>query len=218
MKTRLTITFSLLFSYTFGQSLTNISGRIVDETGNFIYNAALHYGKDNVNQNTSYTDRQGRFNLAYPNPQQFWYFFYIEKDGFLPKSVLIDISPKDIILKNPIILRSRKGFWYDSKQIDSTHIGITVREAIKKYKLDTTQCFLSNEPIGTYRGFSTEFADSSEVFFSIKSFFSKTRIKMIDILDLKITGFGIADTKGNERVVGAGHVRPNPYFAEHSTQ
>ena len=37
---------------------------------------------------------------------------------------------------------------------------------------------------------------------------------MIDILDLNITGFGMADTNGNERIIGKGFVFANPYYLE----
>jgi hypothetical protein len=174
----------------------------------------LHYGRDNATEDTAYTYNKGRFKIAYPNPQQFWYYIYLERVGFLPKTVFIDLSPTDIFLKNPIVLRSRKGFWYDPKLIDSTQLGITVREAFTEYRLDSSECALVDEPPGVYRSFHTEFADSSIVNFSIKSFFSSRRIKMKDIMDLSITGFGITDTNGNERIIGRGFAVSNPYFAE----
>ena len=214
MRTLLTITFLLLFCFVFGQQPTNISGAVIDEYGQPVSNAIIHYGKEYVSDDTAYTDKQGRFKVAYPNPQRFWYSFSIERNGFLPKTFFIDLSQNDIVLKKPLVLRSRNGSWYDSKQIDTTHIGITVREAITRYKLDIDNCMLSDEPPGVYRGFHTELADSSAVCFSIKGFFSKKRIKMIDILDLNITGFGMADTNGNERIIGKGFVFANPYYLE----
>jgi hypothetical protein len=216
MKTLLTIAFILLFDFAFGQRPTNISGSIVDENRKPVSNAIIHYGKDYIYNDTAYTDNQGKFNVAYPNPQRFWYSFSVERIGFLPKTYFIDLSSKDIVVKNAFVLRSRKGFWYDSKQIDSTHVGITVRDAIKKYKLDIEACILWDEPPGKYYGFSTELADSSYILFTIQGYFSKEkRLKISDVLDSKIKGFGIAETNGNERVIGNGFINhANPYFIE----
>src|SRR5205809_509321 len=92
MKTLLTINFSLLFAFSFGQKPTNISGTIVDENGKPVVKAIVHYG--NTTSDTAYTDNQGRFRVAYPNPQQYWYYFHIDRKNFLPKSFFVDLSQK----------------------------------------------------------------------------------------------------------------------------
>ena len=70
----------LFFNAGSGQSVTHISGRIIDETGTAINNAVIHYGKSL----TTYTDKEGQFVVPYQNPQRFWYFLYIESVGHLP--------------------------------------------------------------------------------------------------------------------------------------
>jgi len=209
MNTLLTITFILFFFFSFGQRPTNISGTIVDENGKPIANAVLHYS------DTAYTDKQGRFKVAYPNPQQYWYYFHIERKDFLPKSIFVALSSKNIVINKPIVLRSRMGFWYDPKKIDSTHIGMTVKEAIKKYKLDIDMCLLWDEPPGAYHNFTTELADSSYACFTFQGIFTiEKRLKMKDILDRKITGIGISFTNGTEKIFGNGFARDNPYLVE----
>lgn len=188
MKTLFTISILISFYLTYGQAPTIISGILVDEKGNPVEAAMFHYGLNNATEDTSYTDKKGSFKIAYPNPQKNWYYFYIEREGFLPKTLFIDLLPSDINIDTPIVFRSRKGHWYDSKQIDSTHLGITVRQAIQKYKLDINACRVINEPPGVSRGFRTELADSSYVCFMINRYFDMTMQKMNNILDSTIIG------------------------------
>ena len=215
MKTLLlTITFLLQLISVLGQRPTNISGFIVDENGKPVSNAMIHYGEDYVRDDTAYTNMHGRFKVAYPNPQRFWYSFTIQKNGFLPKTFFIDLSTKDIVLKKPFIIRSRKAFWYYAKEIDSTHLGIKVKDAISRYKLDIDECLLWDEPPGSYHNFTAELGDSSYITFTFKGIFSKERLKMIDVLNREVTGIGIGFTNGTLKQFGKGHARENRYFVE----
>jgi len=206
-----------LFQFAHAQVPTIITGKLVDEKGIPVEAAMFQYDSKNLMRDTSYTDKKGQFKIAHPPPKNNWYYFYIEKDGFLPKSIFIDLSSKNIRIDTPIVLRSRKGFWYDSREIDSSHLGITVRQAIQKYRLDINDCGLINEPPGVYRGFRTELGDSSYVCFMIQGYFDARRQKMTNILDSTIIGIGIADTFGNEKYYGRGftwHGIYNPYYIE----
>ena len=208
MKLLLTISLTALFAVSHGQGLTNITGKVVDENGKAVSRASVRYGDD-----TAYTDLKGQFNINYPNPHQNWYYLYFERKDFLPKAVFIDLSAKDLVLNTPIVLRSREGFWYDPKQIDSTHIGMTVKEAIATYKLDIDMCELWDEPPGAYHHFTTELSDSSEICIVFPGIFNmKKRLTMTDILDRRITGIGIAFTDGTEKIVGNGFTHRNPYL------
>jgi hypothetical protein len=203
-----------LFSITaFGQPATIISGTIVDESGYPADNVMIHFNGD-----TGCTDKKGYFQIAYPNSEKYKYFFYLEKEGFLPKTFSLPLSTAPILMNIPVVIRSRKSFWYDSNQIDSTHPGITVREAIEKYKLETGQCSMVDEPPSVYRGFRTELADSAYLFFLVRKFHSTTRLKITNFLDSTIIGIGVADTKGNEKHFGKGFLWNggvyNPYYIE----
>jgi len=217
MKTLFTITILISFYLTYGQAPTIISGTLVDENGRPVDAAMFHYGLNNATEDTSYTDKKGRFKIPYPNPQKNWYYFYIERDGFLPRTLFIKLSTSNIHIDTSIILRTRKGYWYDSKQIDSTHLGITVRQAIQKYRLDINSCRVINEPPGVSRGFRTELGDSSYVSFMINRYFDTTIQKMTNILDSTIVGISVADTNGKDRYYGRGFLwrgTSNPYFIE----
>jgi hypothetical protein len=214
MKALLAIAFLLLLGDAIGQRPTNISGSIVDENGNPISYAMIHYGINYVRNDTTYTNKQGRFKVAYHNPQRFSCSFTIEKEGYLPKTFLIVLSEKDIVLKRPFVIRSRKGFYYDAKCIDSTHLGITVKEAIVKYKLDIAECLLWDEPPGSYHMFTSELSDSSYICFTFKGMFSKEGLKMKDVLEREITGIGIGFTDGSNKEFGTGHALENPYYVE----
>jgi hypothetical protein len=213
MKYLLQILISLLSSITFGQSHTIISGKVVDEKGRPVDSVMVHFSGD-----TGYTDKKGCFRVAYPGSEKYKYFFYLEKEGFLPKRFSLPLDTVPVLINTPVIIRSRKAYWYDSKQIDSTHLGITISEAIRKYKIDTSQCYVVDEPPGMHRGFRTELADSAYLFFLIKGFYSQTRLKMIHLLGSTIIGIGVADTKGNEKYFGRGFLWNggvyNPYYVE----
>lgn len=214
MKPLLTTIFIAIVHFLFGQKPTNISGSIVDQNGKPVVNATIHYGEDYVRDDTAYTDKKGRFKVAYPNSQRFWYSFTIEKEGFLPKTFYVDLSKNDIVLKKPFVIRNRMAYWYDATKIDSTHLGIKVKDALAKYNLDTTECILWDEPPGSYHTFTAELADSSYIRFTFQGIFSKERLKMNDVLDRVITGIGIGFKDGTVKEFGNGHARENPYFVE----
>ncbi len=101
-----------------------------------------------------------------------------------------------------IILRSRKAFWYDSKKIDKSHLGISVSDAINRYKLDIGMCSMVQSPFGIYRGFTAELADSSTICFEIKKVVSDSNFIITHFLDFKIIGIRITNIKGKERLYG----------------
>ena len=217
---RSVILIALLFFLTVvhGQAPTIISGKIIDERGKPIDSAMLYYGKDNLNDDTAYSDLNGEFKISYPTPVKYKYYFYIEREGFLPKSISIDTSNVVIKIDTAVVLRSRKGFWYDSRQIDSTHLGMTFRQAVLKYKLDLNSCSLIQEPIRVIRGIRTELGDSSWIFLMTKAFYDSSIYKIENLLDSTIIGIGVADTKGNQRYYGRGFYWSagiyNPYDVE----
>jgi hypothetical protein len=208
MKTLLHLLSLFLFVSSFGQGSTRITGTVVDENRKPVMHAAVHYNHD-----TTYTDEKGQFSVLYPS-HEYFYFHFVRKD-YLPKSFFARQVHSDTILQIPIVIRSRKNFWYDAHTIDSTHLGITVKEAIVKYKLDAEQCIVWDEPPGKYHTFTAELGDSSYLSFTFQGIFSKEkRIGMEDILDRKITGIGIAFTDGTEKEIGVGRAWDNPYFIE----
>lgn len=209
MKLPLATIFFLICSLSFGQIPRIVRLSVVDEGGKPVKNALVFYG--HRLDDSTFSDKKGQFNVSCPDSQICGYYFHIKRKGFLPKSFNLDISS----INKPIVLRSRKGFWYDARNIDSTHLGITVKEAISKYKLDIEECLLWDEPPGSYHNFTTELGDSSYIRFTFKGVFTKEkRLKMTDLLDRVITGIGIGFTDGTEREIGNGYARQNPYFVE----
>jgi hypothetical protein len=213
MSRLLLISLLLFANLVTGQPVVYIHGKIVDERGKPVRHATLIYG--DYKMDTVYSNNRGRFRLTYPNPHFDWFFLKIEKDRYLRKSVLPNITSKDMTLEAPILLRRRKAFWYDSKKIDSADIGITVKEAIRKFKLDIDMCVLWSEPPGRYHHFMAELSDSSYAYFTFKGPISKEKgVKMTDILDIQITGIGISFIDGSNKIFGDGIVDGNPYVVE----
>ncbi len=209
MKFLILIAFLFSSCSIFGQKPTNITGKVVDENGKPVAKIRIHF-----EGYTAYSNYEGHFKIAYPNPQQFWYYLYFEKEGFFPKSHFVDLSDKDVHLDTPIKVRSRKAFWYDKNDFSKSDLGITVKEAIAKFKLDINECRLVNEPPRVWQGFQTELADSSPVFFAIKNFIKFESLEMKDILDYKIIGIGITDMNDKEIVIGRAHAPRNLYLQE----
>jgi len=193
----------------FGQKPTNIFGQVVDENGKPVAKIRIHFQGD-----TAYSDNEGNFKIAYPNPQQFSYYLNLEKEGFFPKFHSVPLSDKDIHLDNPITIRSRKAFWFNKNDFSKSDLGITVKEAIVKFKLDINECSLVDEPPRVWQGFQTELADSSPVFFAIKSFVKFESLEMKDILDYQIIGIGITDMNDKEIIIGRAHAPRNLYLQE----
>lgn len=204
MRVILAILTCFCFSQTQSQPPVQISGRLLDSAGNPIEAAGLYYGSDLARKGTAYSDKEGRFSIRYSNPDKLGCYLYIEKQGFLPKTVTIAFSPGEVRVDTTIVLRSRREYWYDGREIDSSHLGLTVRQTILRYKLDISDCHLIEEPIGFLRGFSAELGDSSYLYLMIDGHFSKRRQKMADILDATVIGIGVAFTNGEERYFGRG--------------
>ena len=207
----LTTTFVLVLNAVFGQPPTNISGSVVDENGNPVSNAIIRFHSDD----SAYTDKQGKFKVAYPNPQSFWYRFYIEKEGFLPKRFYVDLSNKEVKMKESIVIRSRKGFWYNANDIDSSHVGMKVKDVIIKYKLNFDECLFWDEPPGVYRNFEAELGDSSYIRITFERFFvSRKPLNKNEVLEKVVRGIGIGYTNGTSKVFGNGWAEENPYFTK----
>lgn len=193
----------------FAQTI-NVSGIIVDENGNPVSKAIIEFKYSFDSTYKEYSNKNGLFKIHYKVPKEDKYFNYnyslsIQREAFLYKTLYFDYGCKDIIIDTPIVIRSRKGFWYNSAEINSTHVGMTVRQAISKYKLDIEHCNLWDEPPFKYFGFSVEFADSSEVGFRIHRFENHNDVQMKDILDSTITGIKVIDKEGNQRSYGMGY-------------
>ncbi|GAB2819352.1 hypothetical protein GCM10027043_19850 [Ferruginibacter profundus] len=150
----------------------------------------------------TFSDKNGKFELSFIEPLQYTAYLYFEKKAFFSKSMYHETGTLNLLTDTPIILRSRKEFWYDSKKINKSHIGISVKEAINRYKLDINSCSLVQSPFGIYRGFTAELADSSTICFEVNKVVSDSNFNMTDFLDFKIIGIRITDVKGKERLFG----------------
>jgi hypothetical protein len=197
----------------FGQAPVSISGKIVDENKKSIQGVMLTFCND-----TAYTDKDGRFQVVYKDQERYRYYLHLTREGYFPKSYSVEIKPGPIVLNTPIRIRSRAGFSYNSRQIDKTHIGVTVRELIEKYKLDTTECRMVHEPPGIMRGFTTELSDSAYVFVTIERTTNYDRKKIFSFLNLVVIGIAVAWPDGSARYYGKGFLWnggiDNPYFVE----
>lgn len=197
------------------QHSKKVTIQIVDETNSAVNNALICYNRKSQNISDSmYSDQKGIAVLTKNWRENSFFSLYIAKDGYIPKRVYLYDTSR--ISDTIITIRSRKTFWYDSRKIDSTHIGMTLREAITKYKLDLYSCSLFMEPLPMIQGITTELADSSFIFLKFPAVGRNKNFVMESLLNCIITGIGLADTKGNEFYFGdipSGSVR-NLYLWE----
>jgi hypothetical protein len=211
MKLIISILVFITIASGLGQQPTLIEGQIVNENGKAVGNALIRHCGD-----TTYTDINGYFKVSYKDREKFHYYLEIEKEAYFPRFKAINIKPSPIEIDTPIIIRSRVGFWYDSKQIDSACLGLTIRQAIQKFRLDSNECHVIHEPPGIIRGFITELADSTTLFLFTSRILQFWNTTISPILDSVVIGIGLAFTDGRKKYIGTGFLwnggASNPYY------
>lgn len=210
---------SILLSFTifsYGQKTVTILGKVSDQNGKPIIGVTIRklLGGDN---NTILTDNTGLFtfkNIKKDNS----YIISSKKSGYLSKSQIFRQKAsysKDTIFVS-IQLRQRKTALINTSQISDKDLGMTIKEAINKFKIDTTECLLQNEPTGISRGIQAELGDSTIIYLQIErkanfgNHFSK-------IFNEKIKGIGLAFPNCSKKQFGTNFVWwgiRNPYCKE----
>lgn len=186
----------------------SISGTIVDENNRPIENVKIFFPTlaDTI-PSINFSDQYGKFQINSFTPH--FSPLYFSKPGFFTKVLERNLLNTDESKYLSILLRSRQGFSYDPKQISKKDIGISVSEAIIRYKLDTTELNIIRSPYEYLVGFAAEFSDSSTVCFGVKKTLLKTQPFFSEILNFKIASITIVNTNGKERYYG--HKSPNPW-------
>ena len=215
MKTQTLILFLLVMSFfSFGQKIITIIGRVNDQNGLPIQNvnvSLLIIGGNNINTLTSFDGSFEFKNIQKENS----FIIRGDKLGFLSKTITYHIDRKKI--KKPIFvtfsLRERKIAIINTSLISDKDIGINVKEAIEKFKIDTTECTLQMEPPGISRGIEAELGDSIIIYlqFPRKANFHYC---FKNILNEKITGIGLAFPNCSTKYYGNDFVwwgLKNPY-------
>lgn len=209
MRLSLLLLFLIISNLSSAQDSVHIKGRVIDENGRPIANVyvlfSMFYKKwydwIGPRKDTFLTDAKGNFTVDCKS-SQLWRGIYYKKEGFMPAASFIKEKTANIILDSPVVLKSRKSYLYDSREINESHLGMTVQQAIDKYKVDLHGAYFKTYP--WVRAFITELADSSYVLLVVPPYYDSTRLGKSSILNKKIIGIGVADIYGNKKFIGKG--------------
>lgn len=117
-----------------------------------------------------FTNKNGDFIVAANSGQLDMQTLYFKKVGFLISKHYFSETAMNMIIDTPIVLYSRKENWFNSREIDSADIGITIASAIQKFKINFSYSklfTLPNSPT-TVLGLRCEMPESSMVLFTVE--------------------------------------------------
>lgn len=181
---------SILFSY--GQKTVTIIGKVTDQNGKLLQDVKTRILLGGGYDKTTSTGNTGSF-IFTKIKKDYSYIISCEKPDYLGKTETYSQNTKkskDTVFI-VIQLRQRSTAIVNTSQISDKDLGLTIEKAIKKFKIDTTECILQNEPPGISRGIQAELGDSTIIYLQIprKANFDN---HFSNILKEKVTGIGLA--------------------------
>lgn len=191
-----------------------IFGKVVDQNGQPLSDVKVRLSLTGGVDYNTVTDNNGLFTLK-KIPRDDSYIIGGKKDKYLSKTEIYsyDQSKSKDTAHICFSLRERAVATINTSKIGKADLGITVQEAINKFKIDTTEAILQNEPPGVARGIQAELGDSTILYLQInrkESF----RFDFQHILNEKVVGIGLVFTNCKTKHWGTGFVWwgiRNPY-------
>lgn len=212
----LIIIFISITVFAYSQNVISIKGKVTDQNGMPVENAKVflvNNGKDSC----KITDKDGNyiFNGVKKDDR---YYISSGKNNYLSRInyYKTDTSNMSRIIDIPFILRERKMAKINTSDIGKNDLGITLKAAIIKFKLDTLECRIENEPYAISRGIFTETGDSTIIYLQIERTFNDVA-KYINILNSKVIGIGLVYPDCSRKKYGEGFVwygMRSPYCTE----
>jgi len=201
----LTLIYTSIISFAFGQNSVSIKGKVTDQDNKPVQNAKvflLMNGKDSCMN----TDKEGNY-IFKGIVRDDIYIISCGKINYMSRInyYMTDSANGPGVIDIPFRLRERKAAKINTASIDSTDLGITLKEAIIKYKLDTTECRIQNEPFGVSRGIVAESGDSTMIYLAIKS---KSNFETLfsNILNEKVISIGLVFSDCTKKQFGEEYV------------
>lgn len=216
MKT-LYIIATLILEATFssGQKQVTIIGEVLDQDAKVLKDVAIRISLDGGYCKETSTNNAGVF-IFKEIQEEYWYVIEAKKANYMSKTDLYrpnTHSSKDTFFID-IILRQRKFALINTSEINDQDLGMTIEKAIHKFKIDTTECYIMDEPPGIANGVVAELGDSTTIYLRIASK-SNFRGYYSNILGEKITGIGLAFPNCTKKEFGISPVwleqNPSPY-------
>jgi hypothetical protein len=195
--------FILLSSFATGEKTICFKGKVIDENGIPLQNVRILLG--DYKPDTCFTDKNGWY--VFQNiPIHSQYQIIASKDEFLSRGLRYwqdTLQIKDTVF-NSITLRSRKCATINTSEIGENDLGVRLKDAIKKFKLDTAECWIQTEPPGIARGIKSESGDSTVIYLQFERTVNDHTFKTI--MNKKITGIGLVFPDCTQKMFGSGFV------------
>jgi len=211
------ISFFLLLTFAATSSAQEnvlIVGKVVDQNGQPLSDVKVRLSLTGGVDHKTVTDINGLF--TFKNiPRDYSYIIGGKKDKYLSKTEIYgyDQSKSKDTAHILFSLRERAGATIKTSKVGKADLGMTIQEAINKFKIDTTEAILQNEPPGVARGIKAELGDSTIIYLQI----NRKESFLFDfkhILNEKVVGIGLAFTNCKIKHWGTGFVWwgiSNPY-------
>lgn len=199
-------TLILLTSLSYGQKAVTIFGKVTEQNGKHLQGVTIRILLGGGYDKTTSTENSGSFTFVKIKKDNS-YVISCAKSGYLSKTEIYRqniTKSKDTVFIS-IQLRQRNVAIINTSQISDKDLGLTIEKAIKKFKIDTTECMLQNEPPGISRGIEAELGDSTIIYLQIprKANFNN---HFSNILNEKITGIGLAFPDCSKKQFGTNFV------------
>jgi hypothetical protein len=156
-----------------------------------------------IEKDTFFTENNGEFVVNCTRSQLSNHLFF-KKSGFSPsRHFLLSRDSNRILIDTPIVLYDRKRNWFDARKNNEGDLGLEVKEAVSKFKINFSQTYLFKLPNSDkiVKGLFAEISDSSMILLIVKEYIDNP-IKKSNILNKKITGIGVAFKNGEKNIYG----------------
>lgn len=193
----------------------DFNGIVVDQDGKPVIDVNVKVYLINDNILPIITDKKGRFHFFDSSYNDHHYSLYFEKSGYLSKKIELNFFKynKDSLNNIIVVLRNRSSVIIDTTLITENDLGIKIKDAIIKYKLDIQEMKIEEEPPGVFRGIETELSDSSILYLQFPRNECLDR-DSLDLMNQVITGIGLINKNCDIKYFGKDFVwwgLSNPY-------
>lgn len=203
-------TLIIFTSFCKAQDNVLILGKVIDQNGKPISEVKVQLLEgDHYN---TLTDSIGRF--MFKNiPRDNSVIIRGGKENCLSKTEIYRYKTANDTVDITFTLRERATARIETSKISEADLGITIQEAIIKFKIDTTEASLQTEPPGVARGLEAELGDSTIIYLQIGRD-ENMSFDFNPILNKRIVGIGLAFTNCKTKQFGTGFLwygLSNPY-------
>ena len=193
----------------------NFNGIVIDQDGKPVKDVSIKVFTINDNILPINSDKKGRFHFFDSSYNDHYYSLYFEKAGYLSKKLDLNFYKYNIDSLNNItvVLRNRSSVIIDTTLITENDLGIKIKDAIIKYKLDIQEMKIQEEPLGVFRGIETELSDSTILYLQFPRNECLDR-DSLDLMNQVITGIGLINKNCDIKYFGKDFVwwgLTNPY-------